>query len=154
MQKARSKSKLQGVRRSPFIVHRSSFTVHRSPFIVHRSPAGVRGSGFGVRSLAFAWRCGWCHTGDCLTTSLGRGFVAVQEMSWRGSLATPSLIEANIVLYWALAELPEAQAPPLQVFRAPRSKVVRECLGQVSGSRRIAAADRPGKKKVQRLPDG
>jgi hypothetical protein len=37
-------------------------------------------------------------------------------MNWRGVACDALVIEANIVLCWALAKLREGQAPPVQVL--------------------------------------
>jgi hypothetical protein len=45
-----------------------------------------------------------------------RAFCYGSAMNWRGVACDALVIEANIVLCWALAKLREAQAPPLQVL--------------------------------------
>src|SRR6516162_2853418 len=55
-----------------------------------------------------------------LATLLGGSFVG---MNWRGVACDALVIHAKRVLCWALAK-----APPLQVFRAPQSQVVKPIL--------------------------
>jgi hypothetical protein len=60
------------------------------------------------------------------STVMGSGRVRSPSGPLEALACDALVIEANIVLCWALAELREAQAPPLRIFRAPQSDVVRQ----------------------------